>query len=270
MSLEAVNLTDAIGSEVRASRDWLLSPEGGAQVRKLLVERGVLLFPQLHLTDEEQVALAGNMGVVRAEGEKGIHKITLDSKVSATAIYLLGSFLWHMDGTHDDVPVFASLLTGRVLSKEGGRTLFANSYAAYEALPEEMKRRIEGLRIRHSFARSMELAGLEQTEEHKAYISRIPEKTHSLVWTHGTGRKSLVIGCHAAEVVGLPPAESDALIAELMDWITQPRFTYTHEWTVGDLLIWDNTGVLHRAEPYPLDSGRLMHRTTLLGEEAFA
>ena len=63
--------------------------------------------------------------------------------------------------------------------------------------------------------------------------------------------------------------ESDALIQELLDWITQPRFVYRHHWSVGDLLIWDNTGVLHRAEPYPADSGRMMHRTTLLGAEAF-
>jgi alpha-ketoglutarate-dependent taurine dioxygenase len=65
-------------------------------------------------------------------------------------------------------------------------------------------------------------------------------------------------------------AESDALLAELLAWVTQPQFVYRHDWSVGDMLIWNNTGVLHRAEPYALDSGRLMHRTTLMGEEAFA
>ena len=88
--------------------------------------------------------------------------------------------------------------------------------------------------------------------------------------THRDGRKSLVIGCHASHVVGMDRRESDALLSELMDWATQPRFVYRHEWTDGDMLVWDNTGVLHRAEPYPLESGRLMHRTTLLGEEEFA
>ena len=68
----------------------------------------------------------------------------------------------------------------------------------------------------------------------------------------------------------MDPDESAALIAELMDWVTQERFTYRHKWTVGDMLIWDNTGVLHRAMPYALGSGRMMHRTTLMGEEAFA
>ena len=69
---------------------------------------------------------------------------------------------------------------------------------------------------------------------------------------------------------GRRKAEGEALLKELVEWTTQPRFVYRHEWTVGDMLIWDNTGVLHRAEPYPVDSGRVMHRTTLMGEKAFA
>ena len=97
-----------------------------------------------------------------------------------------------------------------------------------------------------------------------------PDTTHRLVWKHKPGRKSLVIGCHADHILGMDRDESDALLQELIDWATQPRFVYRHEWTVGDLLIWDNTGVLHRAEPYPLDSGRVMHRCTLAGEEAFS
>jgi alpha-ketoglutarate-dependent taurine dioxygenase len=157
-----------------------------------------------------------------------------------------------------------------VLSAEGGQTLFANSYAAYEALPQAMKDRIADLRVVHSFAVSMTRAGVERTPETAAHWASIPDQTHALVWTHQSGRKSLVIGCHASHVEGMDRAESDALLAELMDWITQPRFVYRHEWTVGDMLIWDNTGVLHKAEAYPIGSGRMMHRTTLMGEEAFA
>mgnify|MGYP001119435416 CR=1 FL=1 len=96
------------------------------------------------------------------------------------------------------------------------------------------------------------------------------DKAHKLVWTHKSGRKSLVIGCSASHIEGMDREEGQQLLQELLDWSTQPRFVYRHEWTPGDLLIWDNTGVLHRAEPYPLDCGRLMHRTTLLGEEPFA
>lgn len=268
--IQVSNLTPAIGSRVEGAPRDILKPETAAELRKLLVERGVLVFPELNLTDEQQVQLAGMMGNVRAEGEKGIFKITLNQDANAKADYLKGSWLWHMDGTHDDVPVFGSLLTGRVLSKEGGQTGFANSYAAYEALSPEMKARLEGLKVVHSFKTSMERAGVEQTEAHLAYCRSIPDKTHSLVWTHKCGRKSLVVGCHASHVVGMDRAESDALLAELLDWVTQPQFLYWHDWTPGDMLIWDNTGVLHRATPYPLDSGRMMHRTTLMGEEAFA
>lgn len=270
MAIEWRDLTPEIASQVSGSAEELLVPEAAARLRRLLVARGVLIFRELGLSDEQQVRLAGLMGNVRAEGERGIFKITLDTDLNAKAEYLRGSFLWHMDGTHDDVPVFASLLTGRTLSHEGGQTLFANSYAAYEALSPEMKARLEGLRVTHSFETSMIRAGVEPSEANVAYWRSIPDKTHSLVWGHASGRKSLVIGCHASHVVGMDRAESDALLAELLDWVTQPRFTYRHEWTPGDLLIWDNTGVLHRAEPYPFDSGREMHRTTLLGEEAFA
>jgi len=175
-----------------------------------------------------------------------------------------------MDGTHDQVPVFASLLSGRKLSATGGDTWFANSYAAYEALPQDMKDRIADLRVVHSFAVSMARADIERTPETDAHWASIPDQTHALVWTHQSGRKSLVIGCHASHIEGMDRAESDALLQELLDWTTQDRFTYCHKWTVGDMLIWDNTGVLHRATPYDLGSGRMMHRTTLLGEEAFA
>jgi alpha-ketoglutarate-dependent taurine dioxygenase len=116
----------------------------------------------------------------------------------------------------------------------------------------------------------MARAEVEPTPQNLAYWSQVPDKTHNLVWTHRSSRKSLVIGCHASHVVGMDPAESRELLDELLAWATQPRFIYRHEWTVGDMLIWDNTGVLHRAEPYPMDSGRVMHRTTLMGEEAFA
>lgn len=270
MAFEARALKEEIGSEVRTSVKDLLTPAVAAQVRELLVQRGVLVFRGLNLSDEQQVVLAGLMGSVRQEGEKGIYKITLDKNANARRDYLKGSFLWHIDGTHDDVPVFASLLTGITLSTMGGQTEFANSYAAYEALPEKMKQRIAALKVVHSVEVSMRRADIEPSEANLSFWRNFPDKTHSLVWTHKSGRKSLVIGCHAAHIAGMDKAEGQQLLQELLDWTTQPRFVYRHEWTPGDLLIWDNTGVLHRVEPYPLDCGRMMHRTTLLGEEAFA
>ena len=270
MAIASTPLTPTIGSQVHASVADLLQPENAAEVRRLLVERGVLVFKELNIADEDQVKLGGMIGRLRDEGTNHVFKVTINPDENAGAAYLRGSFLWHMDGTHDQVPVFGSLLSGRRLSAVGGDTLFANSYAAYDALPDDMKRRIEGLKVVHSFATSMDRTGIEMTPAVRDYVNSIPDRTHSLVWTHASGHKSLVIGCHAKEVVGMDKAESDALIAELMDWVTQDRFVYRHKWTVGDMLIWDNTGVLHRAEPYAMDSGRMMHRTTLMGEEAFS
>lgn len=270
MLFAAVNLKDRIGTEVRTDIESLLTPEVAQEVRRLLVQRGVLVFKELNLSDEQQLQLSRLMGSLREEGEKGIYKVTLDRKANARADYLKGSFMWHLDGTHDDVPVFASLLSARKLSRTGGQTEFANSYMAYETLPEATKKRIADLKVVHSVEMSMRRGGVEPTEEHLADWRRLPDKTHKLVWTHKSGRKSLVIGSHAAQIAGMDREEGDRLLQELLAWTTQPDFIYRHEWSPGDMLIWDNTGVLHRAEPYPLDSGRMMHRTTLMGEEAFA
>lgn len=268
--IEVLALKDGIGSEIRTDVGSLLTPEVAAEVRRLLVERGVLVFRGLNLTDEQQLALTGLLGSLREEGQKGIIKITLDKKVNARADYLKGSWLWHIDGTHDDVPPFGSLLTAITLSETGGQTEFANSYAAYEALPQETRDRIAGVKVVHCFETSMRNAGVEPTPETLDYWRSLPPKAHNLVWTHKSGRKSLVIGCSASHLEGMPKEAGEQLLKELLDWTTQPRFVYRHQWTPNDLLIWDNTGVLHRAEPYPLDSGRLMRRTTLMGEEPFA
>ena len=271
MALEAIGLSEHIGTEIRGAHpDALLTAENGSALRRHLLERGVLVFKRIGLSDAQQVRLAGLIGTVRDEGVDGIYKIALDPTVNKAGEYLKGSFLWHMDGTHDDIPVFAALLSARRLSQVGGETEFANAYRAWEELPDTMKQRLEGLRVVHSVEHSMTQAGIDPTPANLANWRSRGTKTHNLVWTHRSGRRSLVIGCHASHVVGMDPAQGRALIRELIDWTTQPRFVYRHTWDVGDLLIWDNTGVLHRAEPYPLDSGRVMHRTTLLGEEAFS
>lgn len=270
MAYTANPLKDDIGTEIRADVNDILNAEAGAELRKLLVKRGVLVFKELNPNDEQQLILAQQLGKLREELGQRIYKISLDKSQNPNADYLKGSWLWHIDGTHDKVPPFATMLTGKVLSETGGRTEFANSYAAYEALPDKMKRQIEGLKVVHSVEVSMRRAGIEATDANLAVWRALPNTTHSLVWKHKNGRKSLVIGCHASYIVGMDRNKSDALLQELLDWATQDRFVYRHEWTVGDMLVWDNTGVMHRAEPYPLDSGRVMHRSTLLGEEAFS
>lgn len=270
MAFTATPLGEHIGTEIRADINDLLTPAMGTKMRRLLTERGVLVFKELNPTDEQQIALAGLMGKVRTELGKSIYKITLSKDANARADYLKGSFLWHIDGTHDKIPPFATVLTAKVLSRTGGQTEFANSYSAYDALPEAMKCRIDSLQAVHSVETSMRRAGVEATDENLAHWRSFPQTTHRLVWTHESGRKSLVIGCHASHIAGMDRDEGEALVQALIDWATQDQFIYRHEWTPGDMLVWDNTGVMHRAEPYPIDSGRIMHRCTLAGEEAFS
>src|SRR5690606_9772749 len=203
MAIKVTDLKEHIGSELDADAATLLQAEVGRQLRDLLVQRGVLVFRQLGLSDEQQVQLAGMIGTVRNEGEKGIYKIALDKATNPHGDYLKGSFLWHMDGTHDQVPVFGCLLTAKTLSNIGGQTEFANSYAAYSALPEETRHRIANLRVVHSFESSMTAAGVERTPQNSAHWDSIPVRTHNLVWTHESGRKSLVIGCHASHIEGM-------------------------------------------------------------------
>lgn len=268
MQFEAAPLSDLIGTQVRATKAELLKGGLAEEIRELLEQRGVLLFPELGMTDEEQYQFAQTLGEVIPQGIRGIYKISLDPEVNDTADYLHGTYYWHIDGAQDDVPTRASLLSARVLSDVGGQTEFANTYAAYEALPPEKKALVDGLRVIHSQEHIQRVVVPNPTETQLARWREHPEKSHPMVWTHKSGRKSLVLGLTAGRIEGMAADESRALLDELQAWATQPQFVYRHHWTVGDMIIWDNTGVMHRVEPYPADSGRLLSRTTLVGEEA--
>lgn len=147
-------LASAIGTEVEIDPALLIGGSRGADLRCLLEARGVLVFPRINLSDEQQVRVASSLGTVRDQGNAGIYKVSLDPKENATAEYLIGSFNWHMDGTHDDVPCLASLLTGRRLSSSGGQTEFANTYGAFEGLPDDEKAYLSSLRVVHTLESS--------------------------------------------------------------------------------------------------------------------
>lgn len=271
MALTTVDLTPRIGTEIRADVETLLGGSEAKTLRSLLEERGVLIFRDLNLDKDQQRSFAHTLGTVQPQGDGGIFKISLDPKENAGAEYLKGSFFWHIDGASDDVPNLAALLNAKVLSETGGTTYFANTYAAYDDLPEEDKAAYEKLRVVHSFEISQRYVNPEPSYQELAMWQKMrPAKVHPLVWTHKSGRKSLVLGSTAHYVEGMDYAEGRALLCKLRDWATQPQFVYAHEWQVGDLLLWDNSGTMHRVDPYPLDSGRLMLRTTIEAEEELA
>lgn len=262
-----------IGSIVRTDKETLLSGAKTAEIRELMEARGVLVFPEINLTDEEQIAFTKTLGVMghdTGEEKDSVYPITMDPKVNPNSSYLKGAFFWHIDGTMADKPILASIMSSRALSKEGGDTEFCNTYAAYDALPEEEKRAIDGLQVVHAMWRSQLYHQPEPSlEEMERWLS-LGQNTIPLVWKHRSGRKSLVLGATALQVEGMGIAESETLLIRLREWATQERFAYRHKWKLGDMVIWDNTGTMHRALPYDHNSGRLMHRTKLEGEEAFA
>jgi alpha-ketoglutarate-dependent taurine dioxygenase len=269
--LTTTNLTPLIGTEIKADRQTLLGGSAAEGIRGLLEERGVLVFRQLDFSDDEQLAFTRTLGEPANQGGKGLmYKVSLDKNVNDMADYLRGAFYWHFDGSTYDVPARATLLTARTLSPTGGQTEFANTYAAYDELPETDKKLIDNLRVVHDQEAAQRMVTPEPTFAQLTGWHRFQPKTHPLIWRHQSGRKSLLVGSTAAYVEGMNPRESSALLCRLRDWVTQPRFVYRHEWTLGDLIIWDNTGTVHRALPYPVDCGRLMHRTELVGEERVA
>ena len=256
MTFQASPIKPLIGTRIDADKATLLGGSKAQELRELLEMRGVLTFPQIGLDDEEQRTFAATLGTPTDQGERGLHKISLDENVTAVAKYLKGTVLWHFDGWNDPIPARGTVLTGRVLSQTGGETEFSNTYAAYEELPEAMKARLEGLKVAHTMMSTQNGAHDVVTPEMEADWASFPIYRHPIVWTHRSGRKSLLLGASADWIEGMDRAESDALLAELKEWAAQPRFVYRHHWQVGDMIVWDNCGVLHRV--------------TLEGEEAIA
>ena len=261
-----------IGSRILNSKAELLSGNIGSELRELLQKRGVLVFPKINFSDEEQVEFTKTLGTFAPEIKSGeeIHKITLNAKINPqSADYLRGSLYWHIDGTMNDVPILASLLSCKKTATWGGNTGFCNTYAAYDALSDEQKIKLDKLRVVHSVWASTLFYEPEPTIEKLEVLQAIGENELPLVWTHKSGSKSLVLGCTAHHVIGVSAMESAKILIGLRDWATREDFSFSHEWSVGDLVIWDNTGTMHRAEAYDPACDRMMHRTKLMGEEPF-
>jgi alpha-ketoglutarate-dependent taurine dioxygenase len=278
MSLLTINkLTESVGAEVlgvdsaRLASDALLA---GA-VLEALEDNGVLVFPGVCLDPRAQVAFCERLGEVdhSSDGHHpvgGIYPITLDTSKNSSAAYLRATFDWHIDGCtpiEDTFPQMATVLSAVQVAESGGETEFASSYAAYDALSDDEKKRYGSLRVVHSLEASQRRVTPDPSPEVVARWRSRPTHEHPLVWTHRSGRRSLVLGASADYVVGMDPDEGRSLLADLLDRATAADKVYSHGWSVGDTVIWDNRGVLHRAAPYDPDSPREMLRTTVLGDE---
>jgi alpha-ketoglutarate-dependent taurine dioxygenase len=278
MSLLTINkLTDSVGAEVlgvdseRLAGDDLLAEA----VLDALEDNGVLVFPGLGLDPHAQVTFCERLGEVDHSSDghhpvPGIYPVTLDKSKNASADYLRATFDWHIDGCtpiEDTFPQMATVLSAKHVADSGGETEFASSYAAYDALSDDEKDRYGSLRVVHSLEASQRKVTPDPSPEVLAKWRSRRTHEHPLVWTHRSGRRSLVLGASADFIVGMDLDEGRALLANLLDRATVAERVYSHTWSVGDTVIWDNRGVLHRAAPYDPSSPREMLRTTVLGDE---
>jgi alpha-ketoglutarate-dependent taurine dioxygenase len=278
MSMRSEPIKPHLGEIVHIERSDILDEAVAKRCLELLDERGVLVFPKLGLTGDEQIAFTERLGPSvnysrrvpgGSPGAKDIYKVTLDPEINDRPEYVLGTYFWHIDGMTSDIPPpKATLLTAQRLAPRGGQTEFASTYAAYKYLPEAMKAEIAGLKARHSLSASVRsVFDYENREDRERQDRRSLIKDHPLVWRQSAGRKSLIIGETTDRIVDMPLADGRALLARLLEWTAQPDFVYRHEWQAGDLVMWNNCGNLHRVVPYDKDSGRMMYRTTLAGTE---
>jgi len=268
-------LTPTVGAVVQGvDRDRLRDDDSlPGWTLDALESYGVLVFRGIDFDDLSQVAFSRKLGTVEKLGTgelPEIFRVTLDPKRNPLAQYLKGTFDWHIDGCTDDVPIMATMLSARAIANSGGETEFASSYQAYEDLSEEEQKRCESLRVVHTIEATQRRINPDPTPEEVDMWRKRPAREHPLVWTHRSGRKSLVLGATTDHVVGMPRAEGRALLDDLLDRATAPERVYRHHWEVGDVVIWDNRGVLHRALRYDSSSPREMHRTTFAGDEPIA
>src|SRR5262249_3043315 len=231
MSSRFVPLTPRIGAKAAIRREEVLDPAFGNECLAALERYGVLLFPGIGFNDEEQVAFSQNLGEIipmgrmRPDGtQEAGHKITLDPHENPSgAEDLKATIAWHIDGLFDDgPPAKATMLSARRLSATGGDTEFCNTYAAYDDLPDAERQYYETLRVMHSLEASNrstnpsptpeELATWREAEARRERAGRRGVSEHPLVWRHRSGRKSLVLGMTVDHVVGMPEAESRALV----------------------------------------------------------
>ena len=283
-------------SGVDLSRE--LDADAFEQVAKAFFDNEVVFFRDQKLTPQQQIAFTRRFGAleqhVRKESRLGGHpeiliiSNVLDEDGNAIGSQDAGRF-WHSDLSYKKEPSMLSALYALEVPMKDGRALgctsFASTTAAYEALPQDMKRQLERLTNVHSYryyrAKNMkaqkeeEARGGRVIQEHvltEEQLSTVPDVETPVVRTHPvTKRKGLFVNeAHTSHIAGVSKEESDRLLAQLYRHIVQPEFIYTHSWRPGDLLMWDNAAVQHKATfDYDLPLRRLMYRTTVRGSAPF-
>ncbi|HZD61287.1 MAG TPA: TauD/TfdA family dioxygenase [Xanthobacteraceae bacterium] len=243
-----------------------------AQIRDAWHQNLVIVLRGQNLSEEDQVRFAEKFGppaVIHTKQFVRNHPAVMlisNIREDGKPIGALpdGEMHFHTDQCHQERPAMASMLYALEVPRAGGNTLFANGYTAYETLPPEIKRRIDGRKALNAY--DYETAA---TKRGTQLAQGLPSYAHPVVRTHpATGRKALYVNrLMTVRIEGLPAQESDGLLAMLFDHQERRDFIYEHVWRAGDLVIWDNRCTLHARTDFSPDERRLMRRVTILGEK---
>jgi taurine dioxygenase len=276
-AINILPLSPGIGAEivgVDLSRD--LDAGTFERIRQAWYDYNILLFRGQRLAEEDQVRFAGRFGelaklVNKNEGMTGHPAVMLVSNVKKDGKLIGalpdGEMYFHSDQCYVERPCAATMLYSIEIPSRGGNTLFANMYKAYDALPEDMRRRIAGRRAVNVYDYDRSATARPQGEIRKD----APSYAHPVVRTHPvTGRKALYVNRLMTQyILDIPRAESDELLKFLFDHQEQPRFVYEHVWTPGELMIWDNRCTLHARSDFDAAERRMLRRVIVLGEKPF-
>jgi alpha-ketoglutarate-dependent 2,4-dichlorophenoxyacetate dioxygenase len=251
-----------------------------AAIDAAMDEYAVLVFRDQFLDQAQQIAYSKQFGPLDAGLRKAtgaatrfqyeelidVGNIAMDGSVAAAnnakLIGVLANQLWHSDSTFQNLPIKYSMLSAVVIPEEGGQTQWADLRAAWDALPETTKQYAEDRIARHTAFHSRILLGDDRYTDEQ--LKRFPPVERALVHTHPAGRRVLFPSVHIESLSGLSVPEGRLLVAELIEHATQREFVYTHDWRVGDYVMWDNRATLHRGLRYDLSKRRDLRRTTTL------
>ncbi len=258
-----------------------LKPADRNAIESAINRYAVVVFHDQKLGDDQQIAFARNFGPIHSSAQKARHtgikhrlasseiadisNLDGDSKVleqnAKRRLDWLANRLWHTDASFREVPGALSLLYAHVIPDEGGDTEFADLRAAYDALPDEMKKEIDELVAEHSIWHSR--GQLDVTTYSPEELASLPPVHQRVVRTHpGSHRKTLYVASHASHIVGMPVPDGRLLLLDLIEHATQPKFVHAHKWREGDLVIWDNRCTMHRARPFDTTKVRDLRRVT--------
>ena len=277
MALTVAPVDATLGAVVSDVDLAALDDDAWKEIHSAFLTYGVLIFPGQTLDAESQGAFARRFGRIEqmSSRQTGGTVQFSNRKPDGTLLrpneeryrILKGNEGWHTDSTYMPLAAKASMLMALVVPPSGGETEFADMRAAYDALDEDTQRELDGLSAHHSLYYSQERVGYKHTTDNLYGFHDKGAPLRPIVKTHPeTGRKSIYTGRHAYGIPGMSASDSEALLDRLMADACKPPRTYLHRWTAGDLVVWDNRCLMHRARPYDTDYPRVLRASRISGE----